>query len=164
MTDPTDELRWISGDAAHAVAVYHSVLVTIWSGEMRAPVVREAAAEAARLGRLHTGETSFLNMITRGTPAPSEAVRAEFQRMIKEGPGKLRCAAIVAEVSGFQGSVVRGVVTGLMMVVRPAFPMKVHGSVAEAAAWIAAQAAGSVTADGLAAAVTAVRARQAAGA
>ena len=99
-------------------------------------------------------------MVVRGTPMPGDDVRAEFQKMMREGPGKLRCAAIVAEGGGFHGSAVRAVVTGLMMVVRPRFPMTVHSSVAEAAAWISTQAGpGGVTASELTAAVDAMRGR-----
>ena len=162
MIKQTDALRWLSCDAAHAIAVHGTVLVTIWSGEMRAATVREAAAEGRRLAQLRPGETSFLNMIARGTPVPGNDVRAEFQQMMREKPGQMRCTAIVAEGGGFHGSVVRGVVTGLMMVVRPPFPMKVHAGVPEAAEWIAGQSAGSVAAGALVAAVEAMRARQAA--
>jgi hypothetical protein len=162
--EPADGLRWVSFDAGHAIAVQGGVLITIWSGEMRAAAVRQAATESRRLTDARPGALSFLNMIVRGTPVPGEDVRAEFQKMIRQGPGALRCTAIVAEGGGFHGSAVRAVVTGITMVVRPKFPMKVHASVAEAAAWIAAQAgpAGATAAE-ISAAVDAMRARLAAG-
>lgn len=150
----------MSAGPGHAIAVQRGVLIAVWSGEMRVDAVREAAAEARRLTERSPGEVGFLNLVARGTPPPGEDVRAELQRMRREGPGALRCAAIVAEIGGFGGSAVRAVVAGLVMVTRPGFPMKAHGSVAEAAAWIADQAGpGGVTASAITAAVDAMRAR-----
>ena len=58
--------------------------------------------------------------------------------MVRPGVGEYRGAAILALGNAFVVSLVRSVVAGMAMVVRPAFPMKVFGALTEAADWIGA--------------------------
>ena len=88
------------------------------------------------IARRHPGEAIILNVIRAGVPPPNDEVRRELVAMVRPGVGGYRGAAILALGNAFVVSLVRSVVAGMAMIVRPAFPMKVFGAVAEAGAWI----------------------------
>ena len=78
-------------------------------------------------------------MVEVVAPPPSSDAREGFLKLIKLSGECLKCVAVVAEGEGFAVSMVRTVVAGMTILVRPAVPMKVFSTVSDAATWIASQ-------------------------
>jgi hypothetical protein len=95
-----------------------------------------AHAALREIAKRRSGEAMIIIVIRAGVPPPNDDVRRELVAMVRPGVGEYRGAAILALGNAFVVSLVRSVVAGMVMVVRPAFPMKVFGAVSEAGAWI----------------------------
>jgi hypothetical protein len=57
--------------------------------------------------------------------------------MLRAGSQSIRCSVVVHLGTGFHASVVRGVVTGLSMIVRHQFPHEVRASVSQGSTLLA---------------------------
>lgn len=112
------------------------MVVAMWRKPMDLASAKIAHAALRDIARRHPGEAMILIVIRGGVPPPSDDVRRELVAMVRPGVGEYRGAAILALGNAFVVSLVRSVVAGMAMIVRPAFPMKVFGAVAEAAEWL----------------------------
>jgi hypothetical protein len=133
---PADALRVLLLSGGHIVVVRRHVAVAIWRRAMDATSARVAHEALRDVVQRHPGEAVYVNVIRARVPPPNDDVRRELGQMVRSGEGALRCAAIVAQGNAFVVSLVRSVVAGVGMIVRPTFPMKVFGEAPEAAAWI----------------------------
>jgi hypothetical protein len=79
-----------------------------------------------------------LNFLAPG-PLPSAEVREAAAAAQKQDTQGVLCHATVVEATGFAGSAMRSVLTGLNTFERSTFPRKVFGDVEEALVWQAAQ-------------------------
>ena len=107
---------------------------------------RAAHAAVRELVKRHPGEGVYVHVIRGAVPPPSDDVRRELVAMVRTGAGVYRGAAVIALGNAFVGSLVRSVVAGMVMIARPAFPMKVFGDVTEATDWIGGLGGGAAAA------------------
>lgn len=140
--DSAKHLRVLSLDRTHIVAVRRQVAVAIWRRTMEPGAARSAHEALRDVAKRHPGEALYVNVIRAGVAPPNDEVRRELVAMVRSGAGALRGAAILAQGNAFVGSLVRSVVAGMVMISRPAFPMKVFGEAAEAAEWLGSLAGG----------------------
>jgi hypothetical protein len=93
---------------------------------------REALHEAVR----RPGGASFLCIIEpTSTPPDAEMRKASMDMLDACGDG-LRCVAAVVEGAGFPAAVVRGALTGIMLLRPVRCPTCVFSSISPAVAWI----------------------------
>ena len=135
-TDPT----LITSDAAHAMVSYERVLATVWRGAMTPAAVRATITPTSNAARQFPGEVVVALVVEPDSPVPGDDVRSVYTELIRTNL-PLRCTVLVAEGSSFRGAVVRSIVTSILLVVRPATPMKVTSTVPEGAKWASAQGA-----------------------
>lgn len=135
----TASMELVSADSQHAVTICGPLTVAIWRGEATAVTVRRAHDALRKVIQTHPGEAISVNVAEEPAPIPRDEAREAFARMLRSSSEGLLCAAVVGEGDSFALSVVRTVVAGLMLLVRPGAPLKVFGTVPEAAAWIASQ-------------------------
>ena len=105
---------------------------------MTAAAVRATVTPIGAAARRAPGQVTVVIAIEPSTPVPGEEARAALADLICAGP-PVRCTAIVAEGVGFRSSMVRSVVTSLLLQARQTTPVKVATTVAEAARWAATQ-------------------------
>ena len=134
--DPANALRIHSLERGHIVVAKRDVVVAMWRRPMDLASAKIAHAALREIAKRRSGEAMIIIVIRVGVPPPNDEVRRELVAMVRPGVGEYRGAAILALGNAFVVSLVRSVVAGMAMVVRPAFPMKVFGALADAGAWI----------------------------
>ena len=134
--DPLKTFRVLSLERAHIVVARGHMVVAMWRRPMDLASAKVAHAALRDLARRYPGEAMILIVIRGGVPPPNDDVRRELVAMVRPGVGEYRGAAILALGNAFVVSLVRSVVAGMVIVVRPAFPMKVFGALTEAGAWL----------------------------
>ena len=107
---------------------------------MTPAAVRATIAPIGAAARRAPGEIAVVIVVEPSSPVPGDDVRAAFGDLIRADHA-IRATVIVAEGSGFRSSLVRSVVTSLLLLARQTAPMKVTSTVPEAAKWAAAQGA-----------------------
>jgi hypothetical protein len=132
------DLTVLAGDGAYAVAIAGRVVAAIWRQQITTAHVRTVVSASQGATQRFPGEAILAMLMEAKVPVPGDEVRKAMTEWIRAGKG-LRCTAVVAEGSGFQQSLMRSVIAGLTLVVRPPAPIKVTSTVAEAAAWAAKQ-------------------------
>jgi hypothetical protein len=143
---PSTTLRVLSLETSHIVVARGHAVVAIWRRPMDLASARAAHAALREVAKRHPGEAVYVNVIRGAVPPPSDDVRRELVAMVRTGAGVFRGAAVIALGNAFVGSLVRSVVSGMVMVARPAFPMKVFGEVTEATDWIGGLGGGAAAA------------------
>lgn len=133
-----DELTVLASDGAHAIAVAGRVVAAVWRQQVTTAHVRSVVSASQGVTQRFPGEAVLALLMEAKIPAPGDDVRKAMTEWIRAGKG-LRCTVIVAEGSGFQQSLVRSVIAGLTLVVRPSAPLKVVSTVGEGAVWAAKQ-------------------------
>jgi hypothetical protein len=98
---------------------------------------RVAHAALRDAGKSHPGDAIYIIVIRGGVPPPNDEVRRELVAMVRSGASAYRGVAIVALGNAFVVSLVRSVVAGMLMIERPAFPMKVFGDIHAMTTWLA---------------------------
>ena len=132
------ELAVLASDGAYAVVVADRIVAAVWRQQITTAHVRTIVSASQGVTQRFPGEAILAMLVEAKTPVPGDDVRKAMTEWIRAGKG-LRCTAVVAEGSGFQQSLMRSVVAGLTLVVRPPAPLKVVSSVAEAAEWASKQ-------------------------
>jgi hypothetical protein len=112
------------------------VNITVWhaSGDERAVRSIEDTLPA-RVARFPEG-VSGVHIITESAGLPTSGARDALVESARKW-GKLTAGvAVVIERAGFWGSALRSAVTGIQMVSKAEFPIRVVGSLREAAQWL----------------------------
>lgn len=115
---------------------YGDVTITVWhaSGDEPAVLAMEPAA-ARRLVKYPRG-VSGVQLITHGAGMPTAGARNALAEQARKFSAGTVAVAVVIEQAGFFGSAMRSAVTGIQMLAKAAFPIKVFRSVQEVAAWL----------------------------
>jgi hypothetical protein len=98
-------------------------------------------AQAARF----SGGIGCLVIIPRNATPPTEEARKALNRVLESTPGSLRCLCWLVEGTGFQGAMVRAVLTGLRLVAGRAYATHVSTDIDEALGWLLTFLRGSST-------------------
>jgi hypothetical protein len=87
-----------------------------------------------RLGKEYPAGLGCLTVIPPDAKPPSEEARKALNANLEVA--RLRCICWLVEGSGFQGAMVRAVLTGLRFFVRAQYPRSIVTSLGEAIAWM----------------------------
>jgi hypothetical protein len=126
----------VSESSTHAIAMSGPCVVAVWRQKIAVDAARHATRAVRDAVNAHRDAASYFGVVEQGVAPPDDAVRAEFREMLGVGKGA-GCAGLVAEGTGFQSSVVRAVIGGLLLAVRSPCPIKVFAQVPDAATWVA---------------------------
>lgn len=99
-----------------------------------ASISAELAQEYESLGMLHVIHTD------RGAP-PGAAARQHYITMLRTLNDRLIAGAVIASGQGFLSSIVRSIIAGFSIAVRPRFPLKVFATPEQSSTWLAEQMA-----------------------
>lgn len=137
MQGPKIGARLVAQDSDYLVSVWHETVVTVFRGAcslQHALTISNTCKALLAEGR---GDVTYLSVIERSSPAPTETVRRELATWSRDVVTKMRLAAIVAEGGGFKNALVRGVGVALTVLVPHQVPFKIAGSVEEGVALVA---------------------------
>jgi hypothetical protein len=122
-------------------------LVGLWRNVL--VVAIRALPEADQLHRIHEIQRDVAARFPRGfaalailpvlSPRPlSKEMREAAELVTGDAPPELLAVAEVIEGRGFVAAAIRSIATGLILVTRPRWPMRIFASVEPAAAWVSA--------------------------
>jgi hypothetical protein len=124
-------------DRNQAVVVWDHLVLVIWRGVCDAAAVQRLERAGMDVLRRHPRGAALMGVVeSTGVPPSAEMRKASAavnDRLARQG---LVGVAGVLTQTGFAGSVVRGVITGLTLLSRSDYPFKVFDNHTEAAAWL----------------------------
>lgn len=118
-------------DSAFCVATWHQTVFTVFSGIATVEHVVGISALCQSFLSNGKGPATYMSVIERSSPAPTDVVRKELARWSRDVASKMSAAVIVAEGGGFKNAIVRGVGVALTVLTPHAVPFKFCGNVAE---------------------------------
>ncbi|HYQ46931.1 MAG TPA: hypothetical protein VER11_33400 [Polyangiaceae bacterium] len=126
-------LRIVAQDRDHFVADWHDTVVSMFRGAPTLQHVLNMSNACKALLEQRPAQVTYLSVIERSSPAPTETVRRELAVWSRDVVTKLALAVIVAEGGGFKNAIVRGVGIALTVVLPHQVPFKFTSSVEEGA-------------------------------
>ena len=131
-----DEFEIVHSDVHCSIGTVRNVALVVWRVETPLKNVRVLAAELQRLraknSRIRLG---LVQVLEAGIKPLESDVRSEFGKMLQSGRDYISCSSVVFEGEGFRAAAIRGVVTGLAIFSRTAFPHTVFAKVEAAVDW-----------------------------
>jgi hypothetical protein len=129
--------RIVAQDPDYCLAIWHQTVVSIFRGPASTEHVASISKQCRALLDSGSRSVTYLSVIERSSPAPSEPVRRELAHWSRDVVAKLSAAVIVAEGGGFKNAIVRGVGIALTVLAPHKVPFKFASTVAEASELIA---------------------------
>jgi len=140
MQQPRVAARVLLRDANACIGSWHETVFSVFRGaasvEHALTVSNHCRAlidrvNAATLVSPVRGAATYLSVIERSSPAPSEEVRRVLAAWSRDVVSKMAAAVIVAEGGGFKNALVRGVGVALTALAPHKVPFKFSGTTAE---------------------------------
>ena len=120
-----------------AVGEVSNICIVVWRREVTWPrfvVQRNGLADV--IGR-HPNGVGFLCVIEPTAAPPDDGIRRAVADMVRRHQAALRCIACVVEGEGFRNAVARSALSAMALLVRArTAPLKILGSLGEAATWM----------------------------
>lgn len=107
------------------VASCGPVFVVEWRVNTTMEGCRTLRTECERYGKAQRAGIGLLTIIHARAPAPEALERQAIADFLRAGSSYIKVSAVVVEGQGFRAAMVRGVVTGLTMLAKQAYPHKV---------------------------------------
>jgi hypothetical protein len=101
------------------------VFIVEWRVNTTMEGCRALRTECERFGRTQPGGVGLLTIINANAPAPGASERVAIADFLRAGSSYIKSSAVVVEGQGFRAALVRGVVTGLTLLAKQAFPHRV---------------------------------------
>lgn len=143
------------------VAITPGLIALEWRATPTQTAARRVGEVMART--LRTDGPHLMLTLANGSSAPPDATTRELlSKQITELGSALGGVAFTVEGSGFGAAAVRAIVSGMYIVTRPAYPVKVFATIPEACAWLSSNwkaTASKPTASEIEAAIKALRGR-----
>ncbi len=120
-------------DREYCVATWQRTVFAVFRGE--ATLANIGTISKVCLAELTAGggPVTYMGVIERSSPAPSELVRKELAKWSRDIVPRMACAVMVAEGGGFKNALVRGVGVALTVLAPHKVPFKFASTVEEAA-------------------------------
>jgi hypothetical protein len=134
---PRVAARIVAHDADYCLATWHQTVISIFRGPASVEHVASISKQCRALLDSGNSSVTYLSVIERSSPAPSEPVRRELAHWSRDVVSRLSAAVLVAEGGGFKNALVRGVGVALTMLAPHKVPFKFASTVAEASELLA---------------------------
>ena len=125
---------YVGGD--HCVAIFGNLLLMVVRNDPEPSFARLLPLYLKRLKAQATGPIGFFVVVRADAPPPVEEARATLKSAFQTFNASMAFGALTLETTGFVGASMRSVVNLLILATRPTFPLKVFGSVNDAARWL----------------------------
>jgi hypothetical protein len=133
MQQPLVAARIVAQDRDYFVATWQQTVFAVFRGVPTVEHVTSITAACKKLLASGTGDATYLGVIERTSPAPTEPVRRELAHWSQDVVSRMAVAVIVPEGGGFRNALVRGVGIALTVLIRHAVPFRFSPNVEEAA-------------------------------
>jgi hypothetical protein len=132
-TGPVIELR----ERGHVLATWQNVMIQIYAAEARRTTVLRATEIMRRLNREHPAGIGSIVLVSHVGPPPDQGCRTAWTAQMRDLGAPV--TLILFEGASLRASIVRGVVTGMALLVRRTVNMRVAASPAEGLPWFTAE-------------------------
>ena len=133
-----------TGPSPFSVVLWRDVFVLIVNRDgLPADYARAATAVLARSAG-YPGGIGCLTIIPPRANPPTEPVRRAINTALERMEERLRCLCWLVEGDGFQGAMVRAILTGIRMFGTHTYPTHVGTNMQQALAWILPHLAGGI--------------------
>ena len=137
MSAPKIPMSIVAQDTDFFVAAWHETVISVFRGAVPLQHVLDISKTCRALLGEGRGPVTYLSVIERSSPAPSETVRNQLAVWSRDVVTKLALAVMVAEGGGFKNALVRGVGVALSLLAPHKVPFKFSSSVEEGAGSLA---------------------------
>jgi hypothetical protein len=119
------------------VAEAERLCVVVWRGPVtRHPFEKQRAGLAAVVEK-YPGKAGFLIVIEPSAKPPDDALRQESTAMLESHDNRLICVGVVVEGEGFRAAITRGVLSGMVLLMRNRkSPISFFSNVRSTAKWM----------------------------
>lgn len=116
---------------------YANVNIYVWVDSATGPIADRLEQHVARQVPQSPNGLSTVHVMTDTAGPPTPDARRGFAETALRWEKSIRCVSLVIERQGFWGSALRSAVTGIQMLLkRVDYPVEVHASIGETAAWL----------------------------
>jgi RNA polymerase sigma-70 factor, ECF subfamily len=130
----SDELEVVCVTPGVTIGLVGNVVVTVWPGAANLAAIETLATVGRTLIDRCGGKIAYLASVEDSVRPPELAARKRIVELLDaEGPNILAYATVM---SGKGAWIVRPIMSGLLVLSRPRFPMQFFGSVSNAAHWL----------------------------
>jgi hypothetical protein len=119
-----------------AVFGYGDVTITVWHASGDEGAVHSMDQISAHRVACFPRGVSGVHVIKHSAGMPSAGARAALVASARKWAGQIAAVAVVIEQAGFFGSAMRSAVTGIQLLSKAEFPMRVFASTRAAADWL----------------------------
>src|SRR5262245_57929704 len=118
------------------VLVWNDILVVIDDGKGRPFDYKLLQKLATERAQKHSAGIGVLTVIPKDATPPSAEARAAMNEAINNVLGSLRCLCYLVEGTGFQGAMVRAVLTGMRFLGQRPYATHVSTDLEDALGWM----------------------------
>lgn len=124
---PELKVWYVCPDAT--VGSFRNLSMWVWRAEVTPLIVSEVRRCMVGIAKQHPSGMGGFTVVHREAKVPSDDLRKQITKMRREVATSMRGGAIVYEGDGLRGALVRGVVTGLMLLAPEIYPHSVVGTI-----------------------------------
>jgi hypothetical protein len=128
--------RVIYAGAEHCLAVIGPVYTLIANGDPTEALVNQSERALDELEKAYGKACGMLVVVKSNVRPPSEAARHVIRRVMADCARAVVCGAWAIEGQGFVAAANRGALSMMMMLTHRQYPMKVYGTVRDAAGYV----------------------------
>jgi hypothetical protein len=145
---PLSEPAIVYADHEHAVGVYANTLISFSLAEPTRPYLDSWKENARKLVTTYE-HIAAVNVIDGSAKPPSDAVRFEIKQLIASLSANFLAIAIVIEGTGFLAAAKRSALSMITLMSRQPCPIRIFGTMPEAANWLISQVRSGASQGGL---------------
>jgi hypothetical protein len=112
----------------HAVGLHGPFLVVVWRRRTIAGEVAQLALLLDELANQYPQGVHLMQVVEESAIVPDAAARAALAKLLQDATGKVAFSSVTHEGGGFRASLIRSIVTGLLLLSKPTFPHLVFES------------------------------------
>jgi hypothetical protein len=129
--------------SAHTIGLLslRQIVLVRWTTSVSVADVEALRRASSELAATHPGGIGHLNLVDTPEAMKNELeddAREAIVALLRDRTTLLRLSSVIIPHEGFQASVVRAIVGGLLLVSRTAAHVRVHASVRQGAEWLTA--------------------------
>lgn len=137
MAQDSIELEFLHAHRDECVLfAYRDVTITVWHASAEDAAVHVVDQVAGSRIPLFPNGVSGVHLVTQSAGMPSAEARSGLAASARKWSAQTAAVAVVLEQAGFFGSAMRSAVTGIQMLSKAEFPIRVFANTREAAGWL----------------------------
>jgi hypothetical protein len=119
-----------------SVYAWKNVDVLIWENSPTVTLLASTGPLLEERVRESAGPVSVVHVVQSGLQLPDEATRSAIKEFSEKYNAAIANLVLVLELTGFQGSAIRGAFTGMLLLTRKRASTHVAKTLEEAASWL----------------------------